>query len=103
MLLPKGTPGGMAFDLFMMVTNAAEDAVRQTSTTQQSCIAAPLYCGISNQLYPDAKPMGYPFDRLPYSVSQRVVPNLDEYIRGITNMATTQVRTERFSSERILF
>lgn len=91
MLLPKGTPGGMVFDLFMMVTNGDEDAVQQSWRGEQACIAAPLYCGISNQRYPDSKPMGYPFDRLPYSTNQGIVSNLDEYVNGIMNMATTQV------------
>jgi hypothetical protein len=83
----------MAFDLFVMVTNGDQDAVNQPPAPQ-TCRAAPIYCGIANQLYPDAKPMGYPFDRLPYAVNGRVVGNLDEYIAGVTNMAAPQVRLD---------
>lgn len=28
-----------------------------------NCAKAWIYCGVQNQLYPDSRPMGYPFDR----------------------------------------
>jgi len=87
MLIPKGTPNGMVFDLFVMITNGANDAVSQTAQTQTTCESAPLYCGLPNGVYPDAKPMGYPFDRMiPQNIN-----NLDNFVNGISNMATTQV------------
>jgi len=90
MLLPKGKRSGMTFDLFVMLTNGDDDEVKQ-NVVPQSCRTAPIYCGIANQFYPDAKPMGYPFDRLPYSVNGQLVSDLDEYIYDMTNMKTIQV------------
>jgi hypothetical protein len=113
LLIPKGTPAGLPFDLFLMVTNGEEDAVGVGNGPSQrpaSCRAAPIYCGVPGQLYPDARPMGYPFDRLPYSVHDpvqeadgrlgyspavRMVASVEEYARGIPNSATTQVRITR--------
>lgn len=61
LLLPKGKPEGMSFQLVVMVTNSNEDRV--TGGSGQECQDAASYCGILNQLYPDKKPMGFPFDR----------------------------------------
>jgi len=89
MLIPKGTQRGLPFDLFVMITNGWEDYVApsRTSTTQNECSPAPIYCGRLNDTYPDARPMGYPFDRLPANN----IRTLDDYIRTARNMAYTQV------------
>jgi len=93
----------MIFDLFVMVTSGDDDAVRSRSNTQSRCREAPLYCGLNNDVYPDAKPMGYPFDRLPYNVQTRgqrprIAQTLDEYVSGIGNIKTTQVVTRKLCS-----
>ena len=63
--IPKGRPEGMTFDLVALVTNFVDDAV---DYEEPECRAGYLYCGLPGTKYPDAKPMGYPFDRLPYQV-----------------------------------
>ena len=108
LLIPKGIPEGMIYDIFIMVTNGEEDAVPQLPTNNfgSTCRPAFIYCGIAGQLYPDSRPMNYPFDRLPYSVEDvvvgpngeefvtgppRMVQNLADYISNIPNAAAFQV------------
>jgi tyrosinase len=89
MLIPRGNERGLTFDLFVMLTNGDEDFVPPRRTVERSteCNPAPIYCGRLNDTYPDAKPMGYPFDRLPHSN----VRNLDGFVHGIPNMRYVQV------------
>lgn len=61
MLLPKGTETGLSSELFVMVSDYQEDRVDQDLVG--TCNDAPAFCGIQDGLYPDKKPMGYPFDR----------------------------------------
>lgn len=61
LLIPKGTPTGMRFDLFAMISNYEEDRVDQDLAGK--CSIAASYCGIRDRKYPDRKAMGYPFDR----------------------------------------
>jgi tyrosinase len=61
MLIPKGTAGGMKFDLFVMISDYEEDRVRQDLVGL--CTEAASYCGIRDRQYPDRKAMGFPFDR----------------------------------------
>jgi tyrosinase len=114
LLLPRGTEQGMSFDVFVMLTDASVDIVQQGSNGQQQgqfgqqCIPSHIHCGILGQPYPDAKPMGYPFDRRPYAVpismspaagptgnppiTQLVpVPNIEAYVANVPNMATVPV------------
>lgn len=56
LLLPRGTSAGMRFRLLVMLTDGNADQVRQSSCGSMS------FCGARN-LYPDARSMGYPFDR----------------------------------------
>ncbi|XP_047489433.1 phenoloxidase 1-like [Penaeus chinensis] len=63
MLLPRGRPEGMAFQLFFMLTDYAQDKVTQRTT--QGCANGVSFCGIQDAKYPDTRPMGFPFDRRP--------------------------------------
>ncbi|XP_055691212.1 phenoloxidase 2-like [Lutzomyia longipalpis] len=63
MLIPKGTPQGLACQLFVMLSNYLDDRVEQDLVG--TCNDAFEFCGVRNRRYPDRKPMGYPFDRLP--------------------------------------
>ncbi len=90
-----------------MVTNGDEDLVEDPHAKPETCTAAPIYCGIPNRKYPDARPMGYPFDRYPYMIPKeekwslnrlfgfggglRPVETIEEYVTGIPNMGLTQV------------
>ncbi|XP_061387445.1 phenoloxidase 2-like, partial [Musca vetustissima] len=63
MLLPKGKPEGMPFDLFVMISDMSGDAVTLHDKTANPCNDSASYCGLKDQLYPDNRSMGYPFDR----------------------------------------
>ncbi|XP_077289769.1 prophenoloxidase 2 [Arctopsyche grandis] len=63
MLIPKGTPQGLAAELFVMVSNYTDDRVEQELVG--TCNDSDSYCGIRDRLYPDRRNMGYPFDRMP--------------------------------------
>ncbi|OXA56730.1 Hemocyanin A chain [Folsomia candida] len=101
LLIPKGTPTGMAFDLFVMATDARLDAVPQ-SGRGSVCRSAPIYCGIVGERYPDARPMGYRFDRPIYS-NNNINPldprfddvpgpiTLEEWVSEVPNMAVNRV------------
>ena len=54
------------------------------------CKDAASYCGLRDRKYPDARAMGYPFDRQP----RAGVENLAQFLTG--NMAITEI-TVRFS------
>lgn len=56
LLLPRGTGAGMPFWMAAIVTDGAQDRV------QDSACGSMSFCGAKDR-YPDARPMGYPFDR----------------------------------------
>jgi hypothetical protein len=57
LLLPRGTPDGMAFRLLVLCTDAAIDGVE----APEHC-GSMSYCGAVDR-YPDVRDMGYPFCR----------------------------------------
>ncbi|XP_073819928.1 phenoloxidase 2-like [Musca autumnalis] len=63
LLLPKGKPEGMTFDLFVMISDYTNDAVQQTNNSPDVCGDAYSFCGLKDKLYPDRRTMGFPFDR----------------------------------------
>jgi hypothetical protein len=89
LLIPKGTAGGMTFDLFVMVTNGREDAIGDLGSQKDNYCAQPFdYCGkLGKYEYPDKKPMSYPFDRRP----PPGVTDLEELAALIPNSKTVQV------------
>jgi tyrosinase len=56
LLLPRGTGDGMRFWLAAVVTDGGKDQVQASTCGSMS------FCGARDR-YPDARPMGYPFDR----------------------------------------
>nr|CCA94923.1 hemocyanin subunit b [Mastigoproctus giganteus] len=62
LLVPKGDEQGMKFHLFVMLTDRRMDAVGDHGKTGV-CSDAVSYCGAKDQLYPDKRAMGFPFDR----------------------------------------
>lgn len=67
LLLPRGTRQGMAFRLFVMLTDWDDDQVPEAG----HC-GSMSFCGARDR-YPDRKPMGFPFDRrLPAPVAALV-------------------------------
>ncbi|CAG9825513.1 unnamed protein product [Phaedon cochleariae] len=84
LLIPIGTAEGYACQLFVMISNYADDRVDQS--TEGICNDADSYCGIKDRLYPDRRSMGYPFDRQPRdgvdTLAQFLTPNMR--VRDVT-------------------
>lgn len=122
--IPRGNTKGMAFDIFVIVTNFDEDIVTDSPADlaiPEGCNGQYIYCGRARRKYPDPRPMGYPFDRPPYRVPEtqcgygnkinmkdilcrltgkiftRPVATLEEYVHGAPNMAMTVVGSFTFS------
>uniref|UniRef100_A0A2L2Y4P5 Hemocyanin subunit B n=1 Tax=Parasteatoda tepidariorum TaxID=114398 RepID=A0A2L2Y4P5_PARTP len=62
LLIPKGDTTGLPFHLFAILTDYFEDTVNDHGRTNE-CIDAVSYCGAKDQLFPDKRAMGFPFDR----------------------------------------
>lgn len=64
LLVPRGqAAGGQEFQLFVMVSDYELDKIDQDLVG--TCNQAAAFCGIRDRKYPDRRPMGYPFDRVP--------------------------------------
>ncbi|GLV31116.1 Prophenoloxidase 2 [Carabus blaptoides fortunei] len=78
MLLPRGTPEGYPCQLFVMISNYEDDKVEQN--IEGRCNDAYAFCGIKDRLYPDRRPMGFPFDRIAAAgvdtMAQFLTPNM---------------------------
>lgn len=94
MLIPKGLPQGLAFELFVMVSNYEEDRVDQDLVG--TCNDSASYCGVRDRRYPDRKPMGYPFDRLPRQGADRLssfmTPNMRRVDVNVVHRDQTVLR-----------
>jgi hypothetical protein len=91
MLVPKGTHNGMQFDLFVMLTNGDFDRVTKRPRTSADaekppCRDSASFCGVLDELYPDTKPMGFPFDRLPRTEENKTMQFVDDFIIPNSNM-----------------
>nr|XP_029734409.1 phenoloxidase 2-like [Aedes albopictus] len=87
MLIPKGNAEGVTYDLFAMVSNFSGDAVDVDFDENQNCDDSYSFCGLRNRLYPDARNMGYPFDRrVPSGVR-----NFGDFVAPYQNMTVTTV------------
>ncbi|XP_046384836.1 phenoloxidase 2-like [Ischnura elegans] len=83
MLIPKGTPEGSPYQLFVMVSDAEIDLVQPRDRPWDRS----SYCGVRDSKYPDSRAMGYPFDRPPSSE----VKYLEDFVRLAPNMAVQDV------------
>src|SRR4051794_11472768 len=79
LLLPRGTAAGMKFRLLVMLTDATID------TATGSACGSMSFCGMRNAVYPDTRPMGYPFDR------DWAGGTIDEVIARQPNIATRTI------------
>lgn len=91
MLIPKGLPEGLRCELFVMVSNYEEDRVEQELVG--TCNDSASYCGVRDRRYPDSKPMGYPFDRLPRTGADRLSSFLTPNMRRVDVSIMHQDRT----------
>ncbi|XP_058460053.1 phenoloxidase 8-like [Malaya genurostris] len=87
MLLPKGTTEGMVFDLFVMISNYSGDSIGQEFDENVNCNDSHSFCGLRDKLYPDARSMGFPFDRK----SPAMVQALQQYMAPNSNMRATDI------------
>ncbi|XP_065201957.1 phenoloxidase 1-like [Planococcus citri] len=82
MLVPRGTRDGYPCSLFVMISNYQDDRVENSSMDNGGggCDNAVSFCGVRNSRYPDRRPMGFPFDRLPRAgaptINQFLTPNM---------------------------
>ncbi|KAL1382273.1 hypothetical protein pipiens_013261 [Culex pipiens pipiens] len=58
LLLPKGTPEGLKFDLFAMISDYAGDTVNQEFDENANCSDSHSFCGLRDRLYPDRRRHG---------------------------------------------
>lgn len=116
LLLPRGSAGGTDYDLFVIVTDGGVDQVPDNLNRENRCDSAFSFCGVLNSKYPDARPMGYPFDRLSYRKplapemradifndcpeDDREVENLAEYASDIKNSTSIVVKIFHDNSMR---
>lgn len=89
MLIPKGTEEGLQCEIFIMVSNNDNDKVQVDDSVMLSCKNSASYCGIRNQLYPDLRAMGFPFDRLSREPNDNKPNNLNSFLT--TNMKVQDV------------
>nr|CAZ66714.1 hemocyanin subunit 3c [Pandinus imperator] len=87
LLLPKGNEKGMEFHLFVMLTDWLDDVVGE-SRKEGICVDAVSYCGARDDLYPDRRAMGFPFDRRieADTVEEWLLPNMSDTIIKITHV-----------------
>uniref|UniRef100_A0A1W7RAD7 Hemocyanin subunit 3c n=1 Tax=Hadrurus spadix TaxID=141984 RepID=A0A1W7RAD7_9SCOR len=86
LLIPKGNEKGMEFHLFVMLTDWLDDVVGD-SKKEGTCIDAVSYCGAKDDLYPDRRAMGFPFDRRidAENIEEWLLPNMSDTIITITH------------------
>ncbi|XP_067128167.1 uncharacterized protein [Centruroides vittatus] len=86
MLIPRGNHRGMIFDLFVMLTDGNEDLVGLGG----HCMDAVSYCGAKDALYPDKRPMGFPFDR---PIDAR---NLQEFLTPNIHLTEVEIKFDGY-------
>ncbi|XP_060806548.1 phenoloxidase subunit 2 [Amyelois transitella] len=84
MLVPKGSEAGAPYVLFVMLSNYELDKIEQADGKELSCKEASSFCGLRDRKYPDARAMGFPFDR-----PSRTATNIEDFI--LPNMALTDI------------
>ncbi|XP_050704837.1 phenoloxidase 1-like [Eriocheir sinensis] len=91
MLLPRGKQEGMDFQLLVMVTDWKLDEVAQPAG-RRSCANAASFCGVLDALYPDARPMGFPFDRRPMPMLNGQSLDRAEDLTRLSNVAMQEIQ-----------
>merc|ERR1712179_868193 len=90
--LPKGTTEGMDFQIFVLVSDWELDKV-ELSGEGKVCSKTTSFCGILNEKYPDARPMGYPFDRrLNETVNNVDITNTTDFANALPNAFMSDIK-----------
>jgi len=64
LMVPKGTPSGKEFTMVVMLSQLLPGDAALSANQEQVDRSAYAFCGLgSNNLVPDSRPMGFPFDR----------------------------------------
>nr|CAR85696.1 hemocyanin subunit type 2 [Hierodula membranacea] len=64
LLLPKGKPEGMTYRIYVIITDYNKDIITSDWKPEDIENLSSLgYCGVLEGKIPDARPMGFPFDR----------------------------------------
>ncbi|CAG8480247.1 18241_t:CDS:2, partial [Cetraspora pellucida] len=88
LLLPRGTKQGFKYKLFVIITDGAKDTVKLKHSNVASRKCGSLsFCGAQqwDELYPDARRMGYPFDK-PFKND-----SFEQTFAGLKNVAVRDV------------
>uniref|UniRef100_A0A240PK95 Tyrosinase copper-binding domain-containing protein n=1 Tax=Anopheles epiroticus TaxID=199890 RepID=A0A240PK95_9DIPT len=93
MLVPKGDPIGVEYDLFAMLSNHDRDRVNPLFDERTGCNDAHSFCGLRDRTYPDARNMGFPFDRR----VANTVRSFQDFVAPYQNMRVTTI-TIRFTN-----
>jgi len=93
LLIPRGNERGMKAKLYVLATNWNEDALNP----QEKLDGGVSYCSRrdENSMYPDRRPMGFPFDRMIINSNdddhQNPVESLRDLVKGVPNSKQTDV------------
>ena len=90
LLIPRGTKHGMKGNLYVLATDWTEDAVNP-----QESVRGPIsYCGEKGEqtVYPDTRPMGFPFDRQVVDGNKDPIDDIAEMAKMVPNSYMTRVK-----------
>nr|AAV91794.1 prophenoloxidase 5 [Aedes aegypti] len=96
MLIPQGSPHGLPYDLFVMVSDFKQDAVNVDFDENVDCNDSHSYCGLRDKFYPDRRAMGFPFDR----TVPKEITHMEAFTGSFSNMKRTVVEI-RFTNTTI--
>ncbi|CAH0394157.1 unnamed protein product [Bemisia tabaci] len=86
LLIPKGRSDGLGAHLFVMISDYGRDKVKELADVDHE--SGNSLCGLNGKLYPDRRPMGFPFDRRAkaYDIFDFLTPNMIVKIVNITHV-----------------
>uniref|UniRef100_A0A182QSW5 Tyrosinase copper-binding domain-containing protein n=1 Tax=Anopheles farauti TaxID=69004 RepID=A0A182QSW5_9DIPT len=90
MLVPKGDTVGVQYDLFAMLSDYNKDKVDPPFDENAGCNDAHSFCGLQNRSYPDARNMGFPFDRR----APNTVKSFADFVAPYQNMRLATVTVQ---------
>uniref|UniRef100_A0A182WQI4 Uncharacterized protein n=1 Tax=Anopheles minimus TaxID=112268 RepID=A0A182WQI4_9DIPT len=93
MFVPKGDPIGVEYELFAMLSDHEKDRVNPLFDEKMGCNDAHSFCGLRDRTYPDARNMGFPFDRRVPST----IRSFKDFVAPYQNMRVATV-TVRFTN-----